>query len=330
MKAPKGQAAKSHDPSHTGFILRPWLAESKRRFAKLRLDVRNEVKLFYQSVPKANAQYAFTTAPEKLERFKTWLSLQMHNGLLDVKDGNPANVYKGHWWAGKYITSAYKKGMTRAVDEMKKAGLPGYINIRPIPTVAPALFGTADYEQGLTLKREFPNVKLPEPGKMTADLLARFNSPVHAERVALLYGRAFEGMKGITDAMSNSLSGILAQGMVDGRNPYEIAKDINKTLDIGEARSKVIARTEIIRAHHVGSVITYKEAGVMGVKTMAEWVTVSGDVGNFEEMGVCPLCQALQEQTRKKPMSLDEILPLLPRHPNCRCVAIPVITDIEG
>lgn len=327
MKKAPGQQAKHYDPSHTGGILTPWLKEATQRFARFKIAVRKEVVLALSEPMKANANYAFQTSPQKLQRFKGWLDMQTKNGLLEVQDDDPLNVYRGKWWAGKYITSAYKKGMTRAVDEMKKAKIPGYANIQPILTEAPELYGTADYAEGLTLKRP---VKGRTPDGVPAEVAARFNAPIHAERVAMLYGRTFEAMQGLTDTMKSSLSGLLAQGMVDGRNPIEIARDINKALDIGEARSKVIARTEIIRAHHVGAMMTYKEAGVRGVKTMAELVTVSGNVGNFEEMNVCPHCQELQEQTAAEPMTLDEMLPLIPVHPNCRCVAIPVITDIEG
>ena len=39
---------------------------------------------------------------------------------------------------------------------------------------------------------------------------------------------------------------------------------------------------------------------------------------------VCSQCLALQG----KIFSLDEIEPMIPLHPNCRCIALPYIEDI--
>ena len=40
---------------------------------------------------------------------------------------------------------------------------------------------------------------------------------------------------------------------------------------------------------------------------------------------VCPKCEALDG----KIFTLDEIEPMIPLHPQCRCIALPYIEDIQ-
>jgi len=56
----------------------------------------------------------------------------------------------------------------------------------------------------------------------------------------------------------------------------------------------------------------FRQSKVEGVVILAEWQT-----GGFD---VCPECIDLSEGG---PYTLDEIEPMLPAHPHCKCVAIP-------
>jgi len=98
--------------------------------------------------------------------------------------------------------------------------------------------------------------------------------------------------------------------MAEGKNPRTIArelyKDVKNRVDkIGKVRSRMIARTEIVRAHHIANIQEYRQAEVEGVKVQAEWVTGAG---------ACPICIGLAED---KVYTLDEIEALIPAHPNC-------------
>ena len=55
---------------------------------------------------------------------------------------------------------------------------------------------------------------------------------------------------------------------------------------------------------------------MFNVIVKAEWMTAGDD-------RVCPICASLQGQV----FSLDEIEPLIPRHPNCRCIALPLLIE---
>ena len=120
--------------------------------------------------------------------------------------------------------------------------------------------------------------------------------------------------------MDKQISTILAQGMAEGQNPNILARRINDRVDkIGIVRAKILARTEVIRAHHTATIQEYMNWDVVGVKVLAEWSTAGDN-------RVCSLCKPLQG----KIYTLDEILPMIPRHPQCRCIALPKdITDAD-
>jgi SPP1 gp7 family putative phage head morphogenesis protein len=73
-----------------------------------------------------------------------------------------------------------------------------------------------------------------------------------------------------------------------------------------------LARTELIRAHHLATIQEYRNWELLDIRVKAEWATARDD-------RVCPKCAALDG----KVFTLDEIEPMIPLHPNCRCIALP-------
>jgi SPP1 gp7 family putative phage head morphogenesis protein len=178
------------------------------------------------------------------------------------------------------------------------------------------------------------NRKIPSID-VTGGMNVVFNSPFHADRVGLLYTRTFTDLQGITNEMDRQLSTILGQSMAEGRGPREIARVLNRTItgpsgDLGitdtlgrhipaKVRAEMLARTEVIRAHHQATIQEYRNWGVYGVKVKAEWQTT-------EDGRVCDRCSSMNG----KEFTLEEIEALIPAHPRCRCVALPVDqTDLE-
>jgi SPP1 gp7 family putative phage head morphogenesis protein len=154
---------------------------------------------------------------------------------------------------------------------------------------------------------------------------ADFNLPIHVDRVGLLHTRAYTGLKGITDEVDKQISSILAQGMAEGKSPAELAREMNKKIDsIGKNRATLLARTEIIRSHHHATIQEYENWGAVGVTVLAEWQT-AGD-GR-----VCEKCNAIARRKTKfgnGVYTLSQALPMIPVHPQCRCVCLPLdITD---
>lgn len=207
-------------------------------------------------------------------------------------------------WVDQFIQTAYDKGIKRARAEMRKAGVE---------------IGSA--EQSLQ------------------ELLGDSNLtrlPYHVDALGTLYARTFASLEGITAEVNTRIVQILSEGLVAGQSPRRLAQLINSALveskvDIGlkisyttktgkdvtyfmsgRRRAEILARTEVIRAHHVATINEYKRWGVQGVKVLAELVT-AGDAR------VCPSCASLQGTV----WLLDDIMTLIPVHPQCRCIALP-------
>lgn len=183
-------------------------------------------------------------------------------------------------WSSTYVMSAYQKGLAQAAANMRGSGV--------------------------------------EVSNRWID--AGFFRPIHADSISLAFTRQFTDLKGITDAVDSRLSGILAQGMSEGLGVQTIARQMAASIEaIGVNRAKVLARTEVIRAHAESTLNTYEEAGLEGVEVLSEFVT-AGD-GK-----VCPKCEALEG----KRFTIQQARGVIPVHPNCRCAWLPVVGDVSG
>lgn len=295
------------DPTRTTGLRARFVREMLRRFGDLsklmRLSiVDNDV---FAIIPRdslialaalAPRAYEFKRAPEKVQAFMDWLKVQEAAGVLQTSLRPTARFGGGFVetaWMNTFIETAYQQGIRAAREKLRREGV-------DIPAFS----------------------ELPGGG-----ISALMNQPFHADRVGLIYSRTFEDLKTVTSVMdaqirqrlSEGLTTGLARGIAEGKNPRRIGKELFESLNdrvehIGEARATLIARTEIIRAHHVATITEFRQAGIEGVRVKGEWLT-AGD-GR-----VCPICEGLEG----KIFSLDEIEPMIPRHPQCRCTALPVI-----
>lgn len=144
-----------------------------------------------------------------------------------------------------------------------------------------------------------------------SSVAATLRKPVHREKLELIYGRAYQELRGVTDATAQEMRRTLAEGLAEGVGPRDLATDLNDRVEkVGKTRAEVLARTEVVRAHSAGTIDRYQE--VLGddaeVTPMAEML-VSGD------RRTCDQCLALEGNTYK----LEEARGLIPVHPRCRC-----------
>lgn len=195
---------------------------------------------------------------------------------VDARMGKNTN-----WWH-EYILQGYSKGSGRAYADWKRSR-----------------WNKQNQQFYKGSKEEF--------------MQSSFSQPVQANKLKLLVGRTFNDLKGITDAMSAQVTRQLADGLVTGMSPREIAEKMNERVQaIGMARANSLARTEIIRAHAEGQLDTFEQLGVTHLGVAVEWSTA-------EDERVCPKCKPLGGMVLK----IEEAKGMLPRHPNCRCAWIP-------
>jgi SPP1 gp7 family putative phage head morphogenesis protein len=306
----------SYDPTRTLSLRNAFANDMKRRFGELTKIIQKAVvdedcfglsqfkvvssfQINQMQTPGQGA-FAFSRSEVKLAQFMKWLQEQVDKGLIDVRDLQQVGTGIEGAWTNKYIFDSYKRGVIRARYELQKAGYK-----------VPSIDDTGGIEVSMS-------------------------TPFHLDRLGLLYTRVYSELQGITASMDSQISRILAQGIADGDNPRLLARklvstingsgmgDLSITDSLGrfipaERRAEMLARTEIIRGHHLATIQEYRNWAVEGVFVQAEWVT-AGD------KRVCTRCEAL---AKGSPYTLDQIEKMIPAHPCCRCCAIPMNVIIK-
>jgi SPP1 gp7 family putative phage head morphogenesis protein len=296
---------KLYDPTQTTALRNAFAREMKRRFAELKRVVRTAVveqdclgigqykMTTMQMIPPGMGAFNFLRDPQKVDAFMRWLQQQENKGILTTGEFKQIGFAVEEAWTNRYILDAYKRGVLRAREELRKAGY---------------------------------DIPIDAMGGISG-------MPMHLDRVGLLFTRVFSELAGITAQMDTLISQILSQGIMDGDGPALLARKMRAAIDgtgIGtlgitdklgrfipaERRAMLLARTEIIRAFHLATIQEYRNWGLEGIYVQAEWWTAGDD-------RVCTKCAALQG----KIFTLDEIEGMIPYHPNCRCIALPYIID---
>lgn len=166
---------------------------------------------------------------------------------------------------------------------------------------------------------EYANARLREQGVDVdaIDTAQLFNTPIHADALGILSTRNFRELQGITDEMDRQISRVLTEGFAQGQNPRVMARNINEVVDdVGITRARTLARTETINAHAESTLNRFER--ILGpdaeVTGSAEWSTAGDN-------RVCAICAGLEGTVYE----LDDARGLIPVHPSCRCVWIPVV-----
>lgn len=105
----------------------------------------------------------------------------------------------------------------------------------------------------------------------------------------------------------------LTQSMILGEGIPEITDRINKGIDTARYNAERVARSETKRVSYVAHDAVYEDTGVDELEYRC---------ANGGDSRTCDLCRADNGKHYKRG---DE--PTLPRHPNCRCIYIPVVPD---
>lgn len=109
----------------------------------------------------------------------------------------------------------------------------------------------------------------------------------------------------------------LTQSMILGEGIPQITDRINKGIDTARYNAERVARTETKRVTYCAHDDVYKDTGVEELKYRC---------ANGGDSRTCQYCRANNGKVFKRGEE-----PTLPRHPNCRCVYIPVVSDtFEG
>lgn len=294
-----------YDPTRTLTLRNAWVRDMNRRFAELVKVIREaivdqdcfglNVETYAELAAPMPEAFNFPRTADKIKAFMQWLNLQVDKGLLETVQYQRIGEAIEPAWTNLYVQDSYKRGVLRARSELRKAGY-----------------------------------QLPAAGETFGGIEAIMGAPFHIDRVGVLYTRTFSELQNITTAMDTQISRILGQGLIDGDNPRLLARKIIATITgkgMGELgitdsigrfipakrRAQMLARTEVIRAHHAANIQEYKNWGVEGVEVIAEFVTAGDD-------RVCDECAGYHGNK----YTLKRAEHMIPVHPNCRCIVIPI------
>lgn len=294
----------SYDPTRTTGLRNAFVKDMNKRFNIITSLIKKAIieedvfglndKILANANTPGNKAYSFGSSSQKVDAFMKWLNSQVDRNLLETTSFNQVGNAINPAWSNLYIADSYKRGVQRARYELKKAGF------------------------------SVPNIE------QTGGIDVSMSTPFHTDRLGVMYSRTYNELKGITNAMDTQISRVLTQGIADGDNPRVLAKKLVNTIDGGgkdtlgrptmspRRRAEILARTEVINAHHKATVQEYRNWGAEGVKVQAEFTTAGDD-------RVCPICAGLNG----KIYTLDQIENLIPVHPQCRCIALPTLPDDE-
>lgn len=265
------------DPTRTLTLRNKYAAAMKRRFGKVRADIKTSIvdndafglgirDLSFNQAAGERA-FAFGTDAAKVEGFMNWLRVLVDQDILEVISASGGRITDHTRWQDAYIRTAYGKGVVDADTAMRKLGL------------------------------DVPQL----------DLERVFDQPIHARRVELLFTRNFEELRGISQAMANQISRALSQGLVEGLGAASLAKRLTDEVDgITKRRAVALARTEVIRASAESRLTEFENLGVgsVVVEEGLEILTAGDD-------RVCSRCAALEGQI----FTIAEARGVIPLHP---------------
>ena len=122
----------------------------------------------------------------------------------------------------------------------------------------------------------------------------------------------------VTNILETTRNRIMAQlvtGVMAGESRDEIAERLHAVLDdVPQWRARLIAQTEVIKAHSQGAIDVYRKSGVVEGK---RWVD--------GQPGACPLCRNLNGQIVDLDEDFSGGVHAPPRHPGCRCAIAPAL-----
>lgn len=118
------------------------------------------------------------------------------------------------------------------------------------------------------------------------------------------------------ETLGRNLRAGLTQSMILGESIPQITDRINKGIDTSRYNAERIARTETKRVTYCAHNDVYEDTGVDELEYRC---------ANGVDARTCAICSADNGKHYKRGEE-----PTLPRHPNCRCVYIPVVSDTFG
>ena len=149
--------------------------------------------------------------------------------------------------------------------------------------------------------------------------VVKFDEIEDTEAINKLIGEQQDYYEGITQAQSEKVNRVIADGLEKGQSTEKISERVHSSIrSISSKRAMRISRTEIVKSHTLGQVQTMKEAGI----EQYNYITAN-------DKKVSKICKHNQgPKGREKIYDVQYAgtpsnpLPVINSHPNCRCAVV--------
>lgn len=182
---------------------------------------------------------------------------------------------------------------------------------------------TPAYQQGTGMA--FANLATQSKAyKATRESLTEIlKTPEYRRRLGFMHARSFEAMTNLSNTTKESMRLILTDGMAQGLNPLEIARQIDEQTSMGITRARRIARTEITTAMRRARVEEAEQAAV--------------DLGlsiRMMQLSALSATTRLSHAIRHgKLYTFEQVRVWMSTRPNminCKCTFVEVVVDANG
>lgn len=257
-------------------LRRQFGTEVNRRLDRFLANLHHKL-VYRDSLGLVRNDWQHLTPAEQVEQFQLWVQAEVGNHLLS-NDGSEQS------WVSKYIEPAYKKGVTRSYEEVKK------------PSLAK---DQAFYAGG---KSQFLQTAIGAKGGR--------------DRSNTLSAKAHGSIRSVSDATAHAASQVVAQGLLTGQTPEQIYSQIASQVNTkAKPQAQLKARDAIIGAHAEGQLDALELLGVEQVGVAVSWTTSGLGTTPKGNASPCSKCEAL----RNVVLTIAEARGLIPRHPGCLC-----------
>lgn len=152
-------------------------------------------------------------------------------------------------------------------------------------------------------------------GMEKAEVQFEMNFFEDAKRLNFLEKYAFDNIKDMTDDIANKLRQELSRGLMNLESVSALQERVQKVMDIGENRARMIARTEANRADNMGHIDGARQSGLSLVK---KWSAHIDD----RTSQVCKDLNEKEVEVDNQFKWKDQVFDSPPAHPNCRSTVL--------
>jgi hypothetical protein len=201
------------DPTKQAGTRRRFMANIRRRLKGAYVDVRELISELPGEIVNNKVSYVYELDDSRVQNIDERIREIINFWFQTQTNGKPARFF-----FDPYIGASYAMGTADSIDRTERlAGIAGY--------------STADLSQ--------------------LDVEQIYSSGIYRRRVELVFGRAFNEMKGFSGDTATDLARVLSKVVANGDSPREAQRLIRERFRVADSRAERISRTEINRAYNI-------------------------------------------------------------------------------